>query len=302
MRKLIILFVIVILCFSVLTPAYADVLWSPIDAYWWINHEKCTYLGHYYIINGPEGYVPVYADPTQTEPYLYLPNGGEFFIAAYVEIDGRKMGVIQYKTTETGEIVHNWYDNVEAYFRNEDDYSITWEKGSGTGWLDMSLVVKKYDYSSFEEEFGDQFEKGEFKYEPVFEKDTTVYLWAYPGAETPQGTLTIRAEESSGDNPTFSSLFTDENGLEWGYIKYHYGHRDIWICISDPSNDSLPVREIGYDLIPAAEQFPGAASVSSSVWSSPYFAIALVALVVVITAVLIAVLYRKKPSAGADDK
>jgi len=298
MKKFVILLVTVILCFSGLTAAYADVLWSPVDAYWWLNFDSCTNLGYTYIINGPDGYVPVYADPTQTSPSFYLPNGGEFYIAAYTKINGRKMGVIQYKTDETGEIVHNWGDNVEAYFSDRDDYSITWEKGSGTGWLDMDMVVKKYDTVSFQEEFEDKLTLGEFEFEPGLEKDTEVYLWAYPGSEAPQGTFTIKADNSSDDKAlTFSLLFTDENGFEWGKINYYYGIRNVWICITDPTNDSLPVREIDYDLIPASDSIPAISSGGVFSANSPYLAIILVAFVVIITAVLIAFLYRKnRPS------
>jgi len=301
MKRLIILSIIALLCFSVLTTAHADVLWEPFDAYWFKNQDECTYLGHTYIINGPEGYVPVYSDPASTKPVLYLPNGGEFFIAAYTETGGRKMGVIQYKTTATGEIVHNWGENVDATYGGPDDFSITWtRKGSGTGWLDMNMVVKKYDNSSFEEEFGDQFIEGEFPYEPDLEAGTEVYLWAYPGAPATQGTLAIEADRSQGGNaPVFSMLYTDENGLEWGQIGYYYGRRNVWICISDPTNDSLPVREIAYDLVPASDNIPESSSGGIFDAGSPYLAVVLVALTVIITAVLIAFLYGKKRGISA---
>lgn len=300
MKKFVIISSIVVLCFSLLTAAYADVIWEPTDAYWWKNPDACIRLGGIYIMNGPEGYVPVYADPTDKSPSLYLPNGGEFVIAAYAEADGKKMGVIQYKTTDTGEIVHSWGGDVEAFYAGPDDFSIEWTKeGSGTGWLDMDMVIKEYDTSTFEKEFESQLTKGEYIFEHDLDPGTDICIWNYPGAKTPQGSLTIKtADDSNGNELTFSTLFTDENGNEWGKIDYYYGLNDYWVCITDPTNRSLPVREVKYDLVPASNDFPAISPADKNSPEFPYLAVILVASVVIITAILIAFLYRKNRPAG----
>ena len=74
--------------------------------------------------------------------------------------------------------------------------------------------------------------------------------------------------------------------MTWGFVGYLFGRISGWFCLDDPGGTDFPVREVEVpELIPAqTPRFPVMACV-------PY---ALVATVVVVTAVLLAVFFRKK--------
>ena len=35
----------------------------------------------------------------------------------------------------------------------------------------------------------------------------------------------------------FLQTFTDDSGRKWGYVGYHMGLRDVWVCLDDPTAD-----------------------------------------------------------------
>ena len=81
-------------------------------------------------------------------------------------------------------------------------------------------------------------------------------------------------------------MFTDENGLTWGYVNYMYGRLNSWFCLDEPDGADFPVREVSAaELIPAQEPtLPAAAYV-------PYI---LVAAVVAVTGGLLVFFYGKR--------
>ena len=50
--------------------------------------------------------------------------------------------------------------------------------------------------------------------------------------------------KTEGHPLNYDRVFIDEEGLKWAYVNYYYmGWHSFWICVDDPSNLNLPVRE-----------------------------------------------------------
>lgn len=65
------------------------------------------------------------------------------------------------------------------------------------------------------------------------------------------------------DSFDYGSEFTDEEGMHWGNVGYYMGNKDFWVCIDEPENPDLPVREINRDIAEAPEKIPGVPETSS---------------------------------------
>ena len=115
-------------------------------------------------------------------------------------------------------------------------------------------------------------------------------LYPYPGAPESKddGESAWALDELTGQagDSYIQSIFVDEDGRTWGYVGYLYGRINGWFCLDDPGGTDFPVREVETpELTPAqTPRLPAMAYV-------PY---ALVAAVVIVTAVLLAVFFRKK--------
>ena len=92
----------------------------------------------------------------------------------------------------------------------------------------------------------------------------------------------------------FSTLYTDGNGLRWGYVGYYMGRRDSWVCLDDPMNDRLDTNIVAVE--PSAAQLRGAPTVTPGSTNRMPLVLAgvLVALVVVVTLLVIRKVRPKK--------
>jgi len=127
------------------------------------------------------------------------------------------------------------------------------------------------------------------------------------------------------------STYVDDEGREWGFIAYIYGHRQIWVCLDDLSNQEIPAFSAApvpnlhtasgssgteqtdrnpsnttgtSDATGTTSTATGTSDTSSTSTDAtgtqnrltlPILAISLVALAVVLSLVLIRVFWRKKP-------
>ncbi len=111
-----------------------------------------------------------------------------------------------------------------------------WGLNTSEEYIPLEYAVVVYDHISFREEYKDSItnvrdEKIELK---------KGYLrWSYPGSVNCDE-MPINVESAY---PSYS--FTDEQGLKWLFFGYVNGIRNFWICIDDPENDKLPVRDVG---------------------------------------------------------
>lgn len=274
--------------------AHADMLWTPNNSFFEKHHNDCTYLGRSYYANGAEGFVTLWDAPDS------------------------RTHVAQY---ENGTTLH-------VYWLYEDWGCVSvWNDGKSVdGWVPMSDLVLIYDNISFQEEFGDRIKPYNGEFADFSGEIDHINFYSYPGAPQPGHTidLTISPEAlehfmgTDGEQSYIAHVFTDENGLTWGFIGYWRAIRNVWFCLDEPDGDSFPVREVAkaelipapdktetseppassapsvvhpgdtQDLVPAAKPIPPAVSLA------PYF---LVGGVVVITAAILLFLAIRRKNA-----
>lgn len=84
---------------------------------------------------------------------------------------------------------------------------------------------------AFAELYGGDYVEFDPAYAHALEGAVEVDLWPYPGAAEPLGTLTSVDCPADGLGP----CYVDSAGQFWGYARYIYGYRFVWICLSDPA-------------------------------------------------------------------
>ena len=222
----------VLLALSLAAPAAADVLWEPEDSFYQKHAEACQLLQRNFYTNGPEGYVNFYRSPENSTVTGQMENGTKLYV----------------------------------YWRYED-----WGYVEEEGWVSLGDLQLIYDYLSFEEEYGGQFQPYDPEtYGPLLEEweGDTLVLWPYPGAE--QATYVWQDAADPMEQLKeygFAQIFVDEEGLTWGFCAYLYGNRNFWVCLDAPAGRDdpavqeggmeIPVRQVEQpELIPAQEPEP----------------------------------------------
>ena len=111
-------------------------------------------------------------------------------------------------------------------------------------WVLMADLYLEYGTPEFMEEHSDQIYEGN----PYLLSDGTVFVsWSYP-----ESGYIDQADASVMDDYEITTFYTDPDGRLWGYTAYMYGTRDVWICLSDMEDTSIPQRA-EHELIPAQE-------------------------------------------------
>ena len=59
-KKILALFMAVLMALSLTATALADVVWEPRNSFYETHHSQCTYLGRSYYANGPDGFVTLW--------------------------------------------------------------------------------------------------------------------------------------------------------------------------------------------------------------------------------------------------
>lgn len=268
MKKCIQLLCILLMLVSIPLQARADVIYEPFDSFYEEHREECVYHARSYTAAGPNGDVTVYESPESDREETVLENGATLWISyTYVDARGITWGC--------------WED---------------WEADI-LGWVPMDYLELIYDGISFEEEYGSDFEElsGALDDEELTGK--TVYFWKYPGSNT-----YIDIPLESEYRPEYSVSYTDESGNVWVRCDYYMGIRDYWINLNDPTLDHTKVVEPLPDDTegPAIPETPTEASkpveeiTPQSNGSTKLIVIAAVAVTVIVTAVLLGLLKKKK--------
>lgn len=89
--------------------------------------------------------------------------------------------------------------------------------------------------AAFAELYAGDFVDFDPAYTDALEGSVEAALWPYPGAAEPLGGLT--QVDYSAD--VLSPCYVDSAGQFWGYARYIYGYRFVWICLSDPAGTSV---------------------------------------------------------------
>lgn len=263
-----------LLTLSALTvPAFADLIWEPTDDQFYKQHRhECEYEGRSYYANGKKGFITVWDAP------------GDSTVRAQYE-NGEKLWV--------GYIYKDWA--LVSWWEAMQDFS---------GWVPLKDLYLIYDHISFEEEYGDQFRdyNGEFAdYEAVADEEFWLYIYEYPLAPKWRDSRPIGREAldalrgRSGElGELISKVYTDPNGIEWGYVAWLYGIRDFWFMLDNPTNNGVmcctPDPELE-NLLDSGEIVPPREPVMPGPDYTPYV---LVAGVVIVTAGLLKIFWKKK--------
>ena len=142
---------------------------------------------------------------------------------------------------------------------------------------------------AFAELYGGGFVEFDLSYTDALEGPVVTALWLYPGAAESLCTLTAEGYPANELGP----CYVDSNGQFWAYASYIYGHRFVWICLSDPAGTSVEPDQAVIDRVEAR-----AAEVRSAQRMQLILAVVLVAAVVAVTLVLILKLRKRVRQAG----
>ncbi|ABX42773.1 hypothetical protein [Lachnoclostridium phytofermentans] len=204
--------------------AKADLIIEPDDAFYRSHRSSCTYVSRSFIANGEEGYSSIYVNPESKLIVDKVTNGTEFYVS------------FSYDKQNSAWV----YCLVPIY---AEDGSVSYKKG----WIPEKDCLLKYDGIAFCDDHISELKEYQGEFEQ-YQIKKEIFVWSYPGS----GEIAKRFKEF--DPSRITSVYTDEQGQTWGYIQYHLGQVNAWVCISDPENEDLPVRKIVKgDLIPPVE-------------------------------------------------
>lgn len=257
-RRLLSLFLALTAAFTTLiVPASADLIWEPQDSFYEKHRDECAYVGRRYELAGYDGTVSVWSAP-----------GGR----VTATVSNGERGTVHFRWSGNGV---DW-GYVYGYSGNRND----------GGWIPMDDLSPVYDSIQFTEDHEAEIVSGD----PVPVEFRSAVLYSYPGG--PAGRV---LEEDAAYMPfseVFSSVYTDENGLRWGYVGYYMGRRDDWVCLDDPMNEGLDTGVA--PVSPSAAQLRGSATVTPG--ESQQIPLILAgALVVAVVAVTVFVIRKLRP-------
>lgn len=241
-------------------PVAADVIYEPRDSFYEQHREECTaQFARRYTANSEQGYVYLYRNPESSITVGALSNGEQISLSwAYTAPDGEVWGILT------------------------DD----------SGWVKMSELSLVYDSIAFLEEHKvDCLPYTEGSYTIEANESNRVLTWAYPGGELKAFSFT---------DPEFigsvQMTYTDESGNVWGHIGYFRGTRDVWICLSAPYDTEVGGHAVkDHEVTLKAEPTPSDDLPVSDGNTTVLITVGvLVAAVVLATAAIIAVMFRKK--------
>lgn len=161
------------------------------------------------------------------------------------------------------------------------------ERDGASGWADLGNMARLYDEACFQREHGGQFTA--LNEPQALETDAAVvYLWSFPGSGRIRDELDRSIPWLADTPPSYDTLWTDGEGRTWARITYYYGMGG-WIYLADPSASDLPATAPRY--AGGTDEAPAPTGESGDF---PVLPVTLAAAVVLVTAVLLVVLGRKK--------
>ncbi len=183
----------------------ADLIWEPTNDSFYDQHaSECEYVDRVFTANGPDGRVILYESPESDVEITTWENGYKAYISfTYTDKDGTVWGV---------------YNNGEL---------------TESGWMPMAYMEAVYDSIAFAQEYEAQITEETGSIAEQY-RGESVYFWKYPGSS--EGSA-FAIDENEDYLPMYDKVYVDEEGRRWGYINYHYGYKNVWICIDQPTAD-----------------------------------------------------------------
>ena len=202
MKRTISLLLALIFVLALAPAVRADVIIEPEDSFFWDHRGECQYHSRSYYADGPENVAVVYRSPESSAVVKRVKNGEELWIDyVYADENGISWGLCDYYSPE-----EHW-----------------------TGWIPMDYLLLKYDSICFREEFADRITEESGALESA---DGEIQFWDYPGS---MDSVVFAVEWDYA--PEYQETFTDDAGRRWGYVGYHMGMRNVWICLDAPTAD-----------------------------------------------------------------
>lgn len=267
-KKLVAAALVFVLCLGLCPAVFADVAYMPTDDFYADHSRECEYENRYYYTNSPEGFVLGYSSPTGSAR-LSFPNGLEYYVS-YTWSDGERLwGCIEYdpETMET----------------------VRWEDGE-SAWVDMAAMTPRYDSKAFMEDHAGELRREQRSLSA--EPGSAVLAYRYPGSGIVADTIPVVGD---GAALNFETLYVDAQGRDWGYVVYHFGIRDVWVCLSEPYTQ-LPAGEefTEPELYPAAGDELLEESLSEAQGLGTYSALIAVALVIMASALAAYIIVKRR--------
>ncbi len=245
--------------------ALADLIYQPDDSFYNSHISDCEYVGRDYYANGESGYMELFAEPDGSS-LGFADNGGVFRVQFRYKLGDEAWGVIEFSK-----------DGDKIVPRNES--------GFYTGWIKLSDTLLKYDYLSFGEAHNAEYTSYDGDYSEFVDLQN-ILLWSFPNSGEVVGGI-----DKIDDNFVINSVYTDSDGVKWGFISYYYATKNTWVCISNPTAEDLAAKNV-----PVPELYtpkPGSEPVSSATDMTTLI-IFCVAGAVLLAVVLIALTNKKK--------
>ena len=268
--------VVTIMLISTAGRARADVMIEPDNDFWRRNTDKMVSMVHNFYANGEAGYVIFVAEPNIVRESFSVSNGEIIYITyTYTDDAGVIWGVTERNTGNA--------DRTD------------WK----SGWVKMSELQVIYDSYIFYDENKDSFLNRTFNAADYY-TDGDFIVWTWPGSGVIEQVIreNLIADGELPIDVMGETIYIDSDGREWGHAAYLYGSRDVWICLTELSNNEIPAFNSAPmpELTAAVEPPPHgqASSGNARNLSSPMMVITLVSLVAMLSLVLIRVLWDRK--------
>jgi len=240
---------------SVVIPARADVITTPMDNDFFNQHaQDCTNVGRNYYVNSKKGYITLQIAPGAAKAATAIENG----TIVYLSVTYRQGGT-------------EW---ALAILISSD---VPYEKWP-SGWVPADQLLSKYDIASFDNEHKAEFYQYTGSYDTV-NAAGEIIVWTWPGSGEALETFDV-STLSNGITSVYNA-YNDTDGRVWG----EWGQG--WICLNDPTNRAIPAFDPPPvpSLYPAREPSGGRLNITNII-------IVMVSAVVIGTAVLIRVFWK----------
>lgn len=252
-RKLFALLLTLLSVSALIVPASADIVWEPEDSFYEKHYAECAYVGRGYQLAGYDGSVTVFTAP-----------GG----MNKATLDNGLKGTIQFTWTGSGT---SW------------GYLCRVSGSDVEGWVPMDDLSLVYDSQQFMADHAGEITAGD----PAPVDFHEAALYSYPNGPL-WGTTLQEREKYQPFSQVFTQLYTDENGLRWGYVGYYMGQCDAWVCLDDPMNEGLDA-----EIVPTSPS-PAQVRGSATVTAGPPLLLIAAGLVAAVTAMTAALILRLK--------